>query len=278
MHTPRSPDSSGSDSTHLRGRDPQHVEGADQVDPDHGLERLRAGAGPGLRGGPLGPADAGAATRDPQPAGARAAASTARLHRVRRRSRRSRTNGARRARRRARVPLSSLRSAITTVAPRACSSARGRLAESRGAAGDECAAAFDLHQREPYRRAASDSANRPSGSVNQRSSAQPRRVRGRPSSRARVNFALISVRSSSPAANSTSQAEVVRSAPAAGAARAAASRSTRAGGRRTRRDRTRSGEKSASSSRLITCSTLRLNSAVTPGGVVVGGLDHARGP
>ena len=58
---------------HRRGRQAQDVEGADQVHAHDGLERLRAGAGPSLAHGPLGPADARAATtkrRPPSPSAA----------------------------------------------------------------------------------------------------------------------------------------------------------------------------------------------------------------
>src|SRR5204862_189466 len=50
-----------------RRREPQHVEGADQVHADHGLERLKLG-GPVLPHGPLGPADARARHAEAQPA------------------------------------------------------------------------------------------------------------------------------------------------------------------------------------------------------------------
>src|SRR5205823_6179489 len=72
----------------------------------------------------------------------------------------------------------------------------GRLAETGRAAGDERASACYSHL------AASDNANSSSGSVNQESSRSPAAAKSA-SSRSRVNFALISVRSSSPAANST---------------------------------------------------------------------------
>src|SRR5438093_720887 len=46
---------------------PQDVEGADQVHPEHRLERLKL-MWTALRGGPLGPPDAGTRNRDPQSA------------------------------------------------------------------------------------------------------------------------------------------------------------------------------------------------------------------
>ena len=74
--TPRSPSSSGSFSLIAAAARLQHVEGADQVDLDHLREHLEV-VGAALVGDPLGPADAGAADRDPQAAVGVAARSTA---------------------------------------------------------------------------------------------------------------------------------------------------------------------------------------------------------
>ena len=65
--TPRSPSSSASFSFIAVAGQPQHVEGADQVDLDHVVEDLQV-VRPLLAGGPLGPADPRAADRDPQAA------------------------------------------------------------------------------------------------------------------------------------------------------------------------------------------------------------------
>ena len=136
---------------HRRRGEAQHVEGADQVDLDHLGEDLEV-VGAALVGDPLGPADAGAADRDPQPAVVRAAALDRGGDGRRRRSRRSR--------RRSRPapssaasasPFSALRSAIVTLAPGRGQRPRGRLAEPRGPAGDQRSCSLDLHRRAPYR-------------------------------------------------------------------------------------------------------------------------------
>ena len=106
---------------HRRGRQAQHVEGADQVDLDHVGEELEV-VGAALVGDPLGPADAGAADRDPQAAvGARRPARP-RPRPPPRRSRRPATKLAPAPSSAASAsPFSALRSAIVTAAPAATS-------------------------------------------------------------------------------------------------------------------------------------------------------------
>ena len=127
---------------HRRGREPQHVERADQVDADDGLERLervRAAAPGGL----LGPADAGAADADAQ---RRPAACDRRLD-LAASVTSVWTNCRAELRGRAPSPRSSLRSAIVTLAP-AAFSARAVAAPRPGrAAGDERVDSLDLHAR-----------------------------------------------------------------------------------------------------------------------------------
>ena len=112
-------------------------------------------------------------------------------------------------------------------------------------------------------RLASDSANHSFSSVCQAASARPAAASSA-ATRSRVNLALISVRSSSPAAKLT-----VR--PIAGSCASCASPCAQphldplvVGVEERRRDRKAEGSKLAPSSRLRTCRTLRLNSAVTP--------------
>ena len=111
---------------HRGGGEAEHVEGADQVDLDDVGEVLEL-VGAALAGDPLGPADAGAADRDPQPALGAAARSTAAAtasSSVTSASTNSRASSAASA-----SPLSALRSAITTLAP-ASASARAVAAPS----------------------------------------------------------------------------------------------------------------------------------------------------
>ena len=100
---------------HRRGGEPQHVERADQVHVDDGLERVEA-VRPALASRALRPADPRAADRDPQ-----LARGLRRPRRPRRRrSRRTATNR-RRARPASARPCSAFRSAIVTRAPPAAS-------------------------------------------------------------------------------------------------------------------------------------------------------------
>ena len=101
-------------------------------------------------------------------------------------------------------PRSSFRSAITHVGAARVQASRRRLAETRGAARDERAATSDLHGAGTLLAGGpATRANSSSGSVYQRFQRAGRRRRSRPRRAARVNLALISVRSSSPAAKST---------------------------------------------------------------------------
>ncbi len=95
-------------------------------------------------------------------------------------------------------------------------------------------------------------------------------ARSSASTRARVNFALTSVRISSPASKSTSSSNARRCTVCARVERSRISIHSRSVSN-TATWSNASTSKSAASSRFITCSTFLLNSAVTPSSVVVGG-------
>ena len=105
---------------HRRRGEPQHVEGADQVHLDHVVEDLQVVRAL-LAGGPLRPADPGAADRDPQAALGAGRGVDGRLRPARAPSRSPRRSSARSPSSPASAsPFSALRSAITTRAPAAC--------------------------------------------------------------------------------------------------------------------------------------------------------------
>ncbi len=108
----------------------------------------------------------------------------------------------------------------------------------------------------------SDSANSPSSSVNTCSSVRPAAARSA-ARRSRVNFALISVRSSSRGANSTSRPSAAMWTCIRRLARRRISIHSRSRSKNATCSNA-STSKSAPSSRLRTCRTLRLNCAVMP--------------
>ena len=120
--------------------------------------------------------------------------------------------------------------------------AHGRLAEPRGAAGDERGAAVDSHRAgEAYLRGGGGQRQREQlvrGRCTSRSSDSPAASKSSSHTRARELGADLGAQLLA-GGELDPQPEVARSAPSTGAARAGASRPTRGGGRRTRRARTR---------------------------------------
>ena len=118
---------------HRRGREAQHVEGADQVDRDRDPERLEL-VRAALAGDLLGPADARAADGDAEvvAGGGDRGLDLLGLGDVAARRSVAPSSSA------SASPFSALRSAIVTFAPARAQPPRGRRAEPGGAAGDEC--------------------------------------------------------------------------------------------------------------------------------------------